>query len=65
MSDTRRKTKRDHDERLALSQVKREKLDTGRQVRCNSCYLLYDESEMSPDYDDNGRRIGRVCGSCA
>lgn len=35
-----------------------------RRYRCESCGLLYPAEELTPEFNEEGRRIGWTCWNC-
>lgn len=35
-----------------------------RRYRCDTCGLLYPAEEISPDFNEEGRRVGWTCENC-
>lgn len=35
-----------------------------RRYRCDTCGLLYPAEELTPDFDQDGRRVGWTCENC-
>lgn len=35
-----------------------------RKYRCDTCGLLYPAEELTPEFDEDGRRVGWTCENC-
>ena len=57
------KTLRRRDQELAVS-VARPSRARIKSRRCSHCEQWYPSDEVYPDVDEEGRRLGWICGSC-
>jgi hypothetical protein len=47
-----------------IAEVLDKKKKTGRKRRCGDCGLLYPQSEVRAEWDEDDRRIGWTCSNC-
>lgn len=52
------------DERLASQLGPNASKRRERRYRCDTCGLLYPAEELTPEYDQDGRRVGWTCENC-